>query len=158
MPNVNTGYTEAWDFAGQVRRNSLNSKALFDSLSPLDQLYSDYLMISADKAVFVQAHYLPDNRRIYVNMVSSVNVPGGPRPDCAPNELFGSTMDLYIRRMTLGGADNWILNADNPQMIITLPGVYRLELEDLDMLGHDLRVDYYAWDIGRAVPAFPVMR
>ena len=53
--------------------------------------------------------------------------------------------------MTLGGAERWIMSAERPQMLINLPGVYRFELEDEDMLGGDLHLEQLEI---RLVPGF----
>ena len=120
-------------------------EALFHSLSPLGETLSRRVSVRPGKVFLFQAFALPPDRRIFVNIVS-FGVLDGRRG-----------ADLYIQRMTLGGAESWELTFEKPQMLITLPGVYRFELESADMLGGDMRLEYFSWDVPQP-PVFPVFR
>jgi hypothetical protein len=146
MPAVVTGFL---DQEGPAVRRLAESRhrVLFGPESPADQLYSDYVFVTLGQRIMLQAFHLPAGKAVFTNMVSTGTGRSGGLP-----------MDLYIQRMTLGGADKWIMREDNPQMIISLPGVYRFELEDESILGQDFRLDYCSWMSDPPVPDFPVMR
>ncbi|MDR1872027.1 MAG: hypothetical protein LBS60_08970 [Deltaproteobacteria bacterium] len=154
MPMPMTG----WEAEDSFSRKQEGRTVLFSPDSPLEQVYSDYVIITSGKACMLQAHNLPDNRKVFTNIITSQIMPLASHCNAASSTFFTNVADIYIQRMTLSGADNWILTADNPQMLITLPGVYRFEIEDTDMLGGDFRLDYYMWNIERINPGFPVTR
>jgi hypothetical protein len=96
---------------------------------------SRLITVSPGKVFFFRAFNIPADRSISFQAVSLGvgELPGG------------GGRDLYIQPMTLGGADKWTLTPGNPQLLLRLPGVYRLLLSNEDMLG-ELWVEYLIWD------------
>lgn len=135
MPDVITGW-QTEDFSRAPSGPGTPHHYLFTPDSPLDQIYSRRVTLSDGLLYLFRAYNLPVDRRIYMNLVSAEHA--GSKADGEP--LFGR--DLYIQRMTLGGPEKWILTSDSPQMLVNLSGVYRFELENLDMLGADLCLEY----------------
>ena len=72
---------------------------------------------------------------------------------CAFDHAFGSDGKITFReRMTLGGSsEHWSLikradvSQSRLQLMIAVPGIYELELEEADMLG-TMEVEYLAWE------------
>jgi hypothetical protein len=123
-------------------RFRLGNTPLFTPDSPTDRLYSSQLSIGPNKNYMFRAHGVPEGRRIFLEMVSKAFLEKD------------SPMDLFYQTMTLGGAEQWVMSRERSQMLVTLPGVYRFRLENEDMLGGDMQLEYYFWDGPPAV--FPV--
>jgi hypothetical protein len=119
------------------------NQPLFCPLTPAGEILSRRFFVRPGDVFFIRAFNLLDDYKIFTNFVS---IGQGAQP---VNHAQLATpvvgQDIYTQRMTLGGADNWILTSSNPQMLISLPGSYRLELESPDMLGEDLWVEFTAW-------------
>ena len=145
MPDVNTGW-QTEDFTRVPRGPGTPFQYVFTPDSPPDRLFSGRVMLPEGRMYLFRAFNVPAGRSIFMNWVTPEYGGAGPFLD-AP--IHGR--DMYVQRMTLGGADNWILSAERPQMLVNLPGVYRFELEDYDMLGQDLCLEY---SCVRCVPEF----
>jgi hypothetical protein len=124
--------------------------ALFTPETPYGALYSARVDIRQGKVFLFHGHNVPEGRSIYMCSVS----PGSFRPGPHDPPLGA---DVYIARMDLGGAGSWAIDAAHPRLLVSLPGMYRFELEDPDMLGGDMRLEYRSWDVPWP-PFFPVMR
>jgi hypothetical protein len=154
MVTVNTGY-EVNDGFGPSRPKDLGRKTLFNQNTPLEATYSEVVPITPGLAFFTQAFFLPENRQVHVNLVSMID---GIQDGYAHGELYRPGSIFNIQRMTFGGAENWVIDPEHPQMLITLPGTYMFEVSDPDVLGQDFRLEYYTWFMGSIPSAFPVMR
>jgi hypothetical protein len=125
---------------------------LFTPDSPLGQIFSDRVEVRPGKVFMFRAHDLPEDRSVYACSVSPLVLRHPwPRP------LSWPAVDGYLARMTLGGADAWTLDAGHPLLLVSLPGLYRFELEDPDVLDGPFRLEYAFWGADPA-PFFPVMR
>lgn len=127
--------------------------ALFTPDTPFDQQYSDRVDVRAGRVFLFQAYNLPPDRRIFACSVSPGILRGTAQSYAGGRPGF----DAYMRRMDLGGEEAWTIDEGHTRLLVSLPGVYRFELEDLDMLGSELRLEYLCWEASPA-PFFPVMR
>jgi hypothetical protein len=140
----------------KVESFSPSNVVVFSPSSPSGQIYSQKIAISFGELFLFRAFNIPEDRAIYFNGVSvSTSMPtsGGA---CCPPVGFLSGPDLYIQRMTVGGPDKWVLTDLLPQVLVNLPGQYRLELSNEDMVGTDLYVEYIKlyWTTDRFLGAF----
>jgi hypothetical protein len=125
----------------------LTRRPLFTRDTPIDQIFSDWVEVDIGSALLFTAYNLPEEGEIFFNWVSkgsydSVN----HGHNCGQPQFVGRpAADLFRIRMTLGGADHWKLTGLQPQRLVTLPGVYRLELGSEDLLGQELHVEYNKW-------------
>jgi hypothetical protein len=151
MPDIVTGYEL------DVGSASGEFEALFSPDTPLGQLYSPRVEIKPGKVFKFIAFNLPEDGEIRMLTVSPGSLESQSHRHCMYNPDFIPGVDLYYQRMTLTGEANWTLTADNPQMLVSLPGLYRFKLKSETMLGGDLRLEFYSWDV-RHPPFFPVLR
>jgi hypothetical protein len=143
MAEVSTGYSVGEPVRWPSGPRTVHSY-VFTPDSPLGQVYSHRVVLVEEMLYLFRVYNIPDGRSIYMNLVSQENAGPPPGGGCLPGEYPTAGGDLYLARMTLGGADKWIISAQRPQMLVNLPGVYRFELEDEDMLGADLCLEYSA--------------
>jgi hypothetical protein len=158
VPNIVYGDPTVPDgnFDKVARVRPLNV-VVFSPHTPGEQTFSERITIPLGKAYFFRAHDVPDGKSIFINGVSlaaSVPLGGG---GCFPPEGYCEGPDLRVQRMTLGGADKWVLTAEFPQVLVNLPGIYRLELESPDMLG-DLYVEYTEFLASDRLPFMGAMK
>ena len=150
MPDVITGWRS--DELSRVPRGpGVTFKYVFGPDSPPGQIFSRRVLLTENRLYFFRAHNVPDGRSIFLNWVSLEH--SEPLDGCQTPDALPPGRDVYIQRMTLGDPDRWILTAERPQMMINLPGVYRFELSDEDMLGGDLCLEYSSV---RCVPGAPL--
>jgi hypothetical protein len=125
-------------------------KALFTPETPAGEIYSHRVTIVPGEAILVTGYNLPPERSIYLNRVS-VGSYAAPRGEPCDYRAQGRApregVDLFTGRMVLGDPEAWVLSREKPQMILPIPGRYRFELEDEDMLGGDMQVDYIKWQL-----------
>lgn len=142
---------------GDPRKLALPSeiKVLFHELSPRESKLSNVFPVREKEIAVIETYNMPSGYHIYTNRViwSSPIPITGPMcgTDNACKQMRQEGEVLFRERMTLGyaGLENWSLYrpstgcTKNPrlQLIIAVPGVYELELEDESMLG-DLLVTY----------------
>lgn len=125
-------------------------KILFSPETPAGEIFSPRVTVSPGEAILVTGYNLPEDRSIYLNRVSvgSYAVPHGEPCDYRTQSARPRDgVDLFTGRMVLGKPEAWILSTGRPQMILPVPGRYRFELEDEDMLGGDMQVDYIKWEL-----------
>jgi hypothetical protein len=154
---IDTGFELGQE--GPVQISGTTWHPLFTEQSPLGQVWSPRVEIRPGKVYMFQGHNIPEDRKIFVNMVTPLVVGRSRRKD---GSLAEQVSDAYWSRVTLGGAETWTMDRDHGLLLISLPGVYRFELEDEDMLPKDelgkaLRLEYQYWD-AQPLPFFPVMR
>ncbi|MDR1079455.1 MAG: hypothetical protein LBQ79_00450 [Deltaproteobacteria bacterium] len=131
---VVTGYEECGPPPSAVRPREFNRDIVFSQESDRSQAFSRRVVVTPGTAVMLTAHGLPEGRRIFTWLVL-VGRAGG---------TAGS--DMYKSRMSLGGAHKWIFTRACPQKIITLPGTYRFELEETDILdGENFLMEFMTW-------------
>jgi hypothetical protein len=131
---------------------------LFTPESPSEQTLSPKLSIAPGDVVFITAYNMPEDRKIYIRQVTIATYNPPSSQECCGNAAlpWRDGIDVHYVRMSLGGVDKWVFTSDNPQKIISLPGTYRLELEDEDMLGQSLQVEYYKWPLTQT-PGVPLV-
>ena len=112
---------------------------LFDSDDIISREVSDVYPVSPGMAALVTAYNLPTEGSIHVEAV----VVNDYRK---PSVGFAPPTDVRRVRPTIGGPDNWVIDADHPQLLIALPGTYRFVLSDPDLLE----------DTGLVVDAMPL--
>jgi hypothetical protein len=117
-----------------VRGRELGRNLVFHPDSRLDEPYSRRVPIHPGTASLFTVHGLPPDRRVFTHQV----VVGRDSLSAA---------DFFRVRMRLGGEDPWVFTRERPQKIITLPGTYRFELEDMDLLGEDFAMEYVTWNL-----------
>jgi hypothetical protein len=108
-------------------------KYIFWPQSPVDQIFSRRVVLTEGWLYLFQLHGVEPDRRVFMNRVTVER----------DEDLFFGR-DVHVQRMTLGDPERWILAIRRPQMLVNLPGVYRFELENADMLGGDLTLEYSA--------------
>jgi hypothetical protein len=108
---------------------------LFHPGSRLDEPFSRRVIVPPGTAALFTAHHLPSNRRVFVNQVT------------VGRDSGSAAADMLRIRMRLGGAERWVFTALRPQKIITLPGYYRMELEDQDMIDDEFTMEYVSWNL-----------
>lgn len=146
MPNIDTGF-ELDGYPRDVPPGE--RRVLFGPDSPPNQLFSPRLDVRPGKAALVHAFGLEGEGSIFVRAVRPQSFKIGPGSSYS--------MDAHLGPVTLGGAELWALDAFHRQLLITLPGLYRLELSDLLILTETLLVEYFTWDA--VLPgAFPALR
>lgn len=142
---------------GDQRKLALPSgmRVLFNEYSPRESKLSIPFLVRDKDIALIETYNMPSDYYIYVNrVVWSSPIPiTGPMcgTDNACKQMNQEGEVLFRERMTLGyaGLENWSLLkpstncAKNPrlQLMIGVPGVYELELQDESMLG-DLLVTY----------------
>lgn len=158
--NISTGFFQG---ANRVANDNTplstaGRKVLFSPNSPFDMIYSPTFTVEPGLAILIEAYNMPDASPIYVNRLvrASFRPPTAtPCPPCNMGAFPGPDGIIMNReRMTLGnGQAHWALNKDSTndnsklQLLIMVPGLYELELSDIDMLG-DLQVEYITWNLG----------
>ena len=132
--------------AGYNPQPAVTANVLFSPDSPLGERFSARLNILPGMAYLVSAYNLPADRKIFLNQISTGTLPGREKAEgWTPNR----GQDFFMQRFLLGGADRWTLSERQPQILLLVPGRYRFELEDEDMLGEDLQVEFYAWELAK---------
>ena len=140
---------------------------LFSPETPQGTIFSRSIAVPAGTAVLIDAYNMPVNHHIWVNrIVKSTTAPftGDPCDPCAMNAAYGTEGVVVFReRMTLaGGLNSWALIKHDDdrcdvntvlQLLIVIPGMYELELEDTTMLG-DMEVEYMTWPM-TLIPYMP---
>lgn len=163
MSGVSTGYVPQGapckqdDGTGQIVPDIT---VLFSPDSPPDSVTSvKSIPVMAGQAVLIEAYNMPDDMPIYVNRIIKASYPpytGVTCPPCAMPYVQGPDgYTVFKERMTLGSENCWTLIKSNSesecasrlQLIITVPGLYELELSSVEMLG-SLQVQYIRWELG----------
>lgn len=163
---ISTGY-----MLGAVNSGNDNSSlstpgrvVLFSPESSQEDVSSPSFGVEPGQAIFVEAYNMPEGYSIYVNrLVRASYAPphASPCPPCNMGKFPGpGGIIMYRERMTLGDGSNWwrLYKSSVPndtgfddrsvlQLLITIPGLYELELSSVDMLG-DLQVEYITWNLG----------
>lgn len=121
---------------------------LFSPESPTDVKYSNSFTITMGMVALIDAYNMTEGSTIYVNRLvkSTTALPVGDNCDpCAMNSAYGTDgVVLFRERMRLGGNEWKLVEGTRPQLFIPIPGIYELELEDVEMLG-DLEVEIMQW-------------
>jgi hypothetical protein len=148
VPEVNTGFL-AEDVSRGPTGPGTPHLYVFTPDSPPGQVLSRRIVLPEGHLHLFRAYNMPPGRSIWMNIVS--------QEFATPlsGQLLDSPLpgrDLYMARMVLGGADKWVLTETRTQMLVNLPGVFRFELENADMLDDELCLEYSAI---RCVPDFP---
>lgn len=153
--NVVTGYTVTGNPVPESSCVTVSpgKTILFSPETPQDTKFSAPFLVSAGDAVIIDAYNLVENEKIFVNrlVMSSYCRPRGN--NCNADDMAGAygrdgTIS-FEERMTMGNApERWSLlnDSDNPrlQLLIAVPGLYRLEIEHPDIVLADglLEVEY----------------
>lgn len=114
---------------------------LFSPETPPGTVLSPRLTVIPGVAYLISAYNLPSDRKIYLNQVSTGTIASGI---CSGRNR---DQDFFIQRFVLGGEERWTMDAERPQLLLAAPGRYRLELENEDMLGAELQVEYTSWPL-----------
>lgn len=140
---VSTGYVQNAPRAGKVDCVNVapGKQNLFSPETAPGTQFSSAFTISPGMVGLIEAYNMVNDLSIYVNRVirSSLCPPIGSSCDpCAMGAVFGNDGAIsYTERMTLGDPAKWSLfkaSADEgvhrTQLLIAVPGIYQLELED----------------------------
>jgi hypothetical protein len=97
---------------------------VFDAHAPGREPISLPYTVREDMALLLTAFNMPAGGQMHTELaILSVPEPGPGRP-------FPGYVDIRAMRPSIGGADNWVIDGDHPQMLIALPGTYRFVLSD----------------------------
>ena len=132
--------------AGFRPQPGVTANILFSPDSPAGERFSARVDILPGNAYLVSAYNLPPDRRVFLNQISTGTLPGREKADgWTPNR----GQDFFMQRFRLGGERRWTLSESQPQILLLVPGRYRFELEDEDMLGDSLQVEFYSWPLAQ---------
>ena len=140
MPDISVGH-QLGDTGRIPHGCGAGYEYVFGPRSPLDQIFSRRIVLPEGFLHFFRVHNIEPGRRVFMNLVT-----------VATDADFMCGIDTHVQRMTLGDPERWILSLQRPQMLVNLPGIYRFELENPDMLGADLVLEYSSV---RCVPDVP---
>lgn len=126
----------------------------------LDASTTETFSVQPGQAVIIDAYNMVEDKHIYVQRVvrqaycASVGVACNPRDLRSVGAAPQGPIAFY-ERMTLGDPDLWSLvrasessgGRSRLQLIIAVPGVYRLELEDPESQLGELEVECMAMDL-----------
>ena len=157
--NVKTGYVrtaESCSPAGGVMVSTPGKIILFSPETAQGTIFSPSFSVMPGTMVLIDAYNMPEDYHIYLNRIIKSNYAptvGDSCDPCAMDRAFGVDGKITFReRMTLGGSsEHWSLLKKNDvsqsrlQLLITIPGMYELELEDTTMLGN-MEVEYMIWN------------
>lgn len=122
-------------------------------------LRSVVIEIPAHHFILVDAFNMKEGDKIWLNRVSKASFSYPRKECCDPNNSVDYNMPPSVtpfrNRMALGkGPDFWALTSDRPQLIISIPGFYDFELDDVDMLvPMELYVEYRIYPNIQYLPA-----
>jgi hypothetical protein len=135
MADIVTGFELGVGQPGHVvapRGSEFQRAVLFSPESRPDQKFSRRVEILPGMAALFTCHNLPPNRVVYTNQV-------------VVGLASGQGTDFYRIRMKIIDPEKWVFTRDAPQKIVSLPGVYRFELDAVDVLGEDFLMEYMTW-------------
>jgi len=163
---INTGGWFGGDPCGpapeQRIQNTPGKEILFSPNTPPGTIYSHVFTVGPGQVVLIDAYNMPDFSWVRVNRVAVSNyapiVIDGPCPPCNMLKRDPDGQITFEAPMTLGCEPCWRLfrNSDidqQLQLMFMVPGMYRLELKDTDMLG-DLEVEMQRWVMANT-PSIP---
>lgn len=148
---------------------SPGKQILFDMDSSLGMAESPYFSVEPGNAVLIDTYNMVEDLHIYTERLVITSQCQRVAPACDPFNLVhavGITSELAAHeRMSIGGdAERWSLikysdeaKESRLQMLVALPGTYRLVLEDPSaQLAPitDLRVEYMKFDMAK-MPYLP---
>lgn len=141
---------------------------LFNEFSDPTNKFSPWFYVDVGQTVLLDAYNLKPDVHIFVNRLLISNVPPQRGCNCNENDMRNALgrdgVVTHSERMTLG-PDNLLWSIYNPsdpacanerrmQLMLSIPGIYNLEIEDItDVIG-DLRVEYAIWRT-KEVPDLP---
>lgn len=158
--DIQTGYAVQSNpcaaVTGGVMVPTPGKNILFCPDTPHGTIFSPSFTVVPGQVVLIDAYNMPQDYHIFVNRIVKSNfgpMAGDNCDPCAFDHAFGSDGKITFReRMTLGGSnEHWSLikradvSQSRLQLMIAVPGIYELELEEADMLG-TMEVEYLAWD------------
>lgn len=119
----------------------------FSPESPVDIKYSPSVTVEPGQALLITSYNWGNvnDARIYVNtIVKSTTPPRCGGNNCNPCDMayaYGTDGVIVFRQRMLLGRYYWFLSKQDAQLLIALPGMYELEVSDMEMLGKDLEVE-----------------
>lgn len=126
----------------------------------LDAATTETFTIQPGQAAIIDAYNMVEDKRIYVQRVVRQAYCAGVGVACNPHDLRSVATApqgpiAFYERMTLGSPDLWSLvkasgssgAKSRLQLIVAVPGVYRLELEDPESQLGELEVEYMVMDL-----------
>ena len=149
MADVVTGYLA--DDLGRADRVPIpRHQYVFSPDRPPASRFSRPVVLAEGRLHLFRAYGLEAGERIFVNAVSRGSL--APPWERSGSDPPDSGVDLYVQRMTLGGAANWEFSAERPQLLINLPGLYRFELEFDEMRNSGICLEYLAVSVAPGAP------
>lgn len=158
--DIQTGYSTLNNPCGPVTGGVMmptpGKNILFGPDTPQGTIFSPSFTVVPGQVVLIDTYNMPQDYYIYVNRIVKSNfgpMTGENCDPCAFDRAFGSDGKITFReRMTLGGSnEHWSLikradvSQSRLQLMIAIPGIYELELENTNMLGN-MEVEYFAWE------------
>ena len=143
MTSTHTGMAAAGD---PIARSEF--AVLFSPESPVDTLFSPQFVVTPGAAVLLCAYEMEPDGLLTVNRI----VVGAYSSKQVTESVFAERAGIQAghilyERKVLSRRGMWSLSAAYPELIIVVPGVYRLECSSLAILGKDMYVEYRQWNM-----------
>jgi hypothetical protein len=117
----------------------------------MGRTFSDRVPLAPGEIMILTDHNLPEGFSVRACMAVTATESCGPSR--FPGNEYGGApggVDLYVDPVALGGPGDWTITPERPQMVVSLPGIYRFELSDQEALGRDFLLELYRapWPAG----------